>query len=168
MSYTEIYSIGSNHCLELGEVKNAWRGAMYVWNQIAREYFGLDCFPHFDSDLQKRVWNAANYHDLSQSEIIVLASTMDRVTVKSSDLPRLISAFEQYGEKHFQSSFNEQAIILKSADLLPEHKIAWNQTSVNCFDYLPIHDESTDTYIYSDLEGSWDLFEQIDSVNEEN
>ncbi len=69
MSYTEIFSISASHCHSLGETKNAWRGAMYVWNQIAQKYFGLDSFPSFDADMQKRVWNANNEHQLTDAEI---------------------------------------------------------------------------------------------------
>lgn len=48
MSCTEIYVIGENHCEYQGECKNAWRGAMYVWNDVAKRYFGLEGFPSFD------------------------------------------------------------------------------------------------------------------------
>ncbi|AUG84890.1 hypothetical protein Athena1_0010 [Vibrio phage Athena1] len=165
MSYTEIYSIGDNHCCEIGETQNAWRGAMYVWNQIAQKYFGLESFPHFDEEMQRRVWNANNEHTLTNAESIVLASTMDNVTVKAGDIPRLVVAFEEYAKDNPNSSIGEQAEIIKNSDLLPEQKIAWNQTSVCEFNFSSEYDEENDEYTYSDLSGSWDLFEQIDNLN---
>lgn len=163
MSYTEIYSVSNKHCHLLGETKNAWRGAMYVWNQIAQKYFGLDCFPSFDTNMQKRIWNANNEHQLTDAEIIVLGSTMDRVLVKANDIPRLIEAFEQYGKEHPSSSLSEQAEIIKTVDMSENGCIGWCQTSVTSFHFEPTHIEEDDHYIYHDLSDGWDLFKQFDA-----
>ncbi|MGD1524647.1 hypothetical protein [Vibrio harveyi] len=164
MSYTEIYSIGERHCCQLGETKNAFRSAMYVWNHIAQKYFNLDCFPHFDEEMQRRVWNAGNEHPLTDAELIVLASTMDRVSVKVSDAPRLIEAFKAYSAEHPNSSIGEQAMIIESGldSLKPDQLIAWCQTSVSSFHFLAEYNEDEDEYEYSDLSDAWDLFEQFD------
>lgn len=162
MSYTEIYVIGDEYCSQEGETKNAWRSAMYVWDQIAKKYFGLEGFPFFDEDLQRRIWNAGNEHKLTSHELIVLASTMDKVTVKAKDLPRLIEAFEAYSKEHPNSSIGEQAEIIKNLGLSKQHKIAWCQTTVSSFCFSPEYDEDEDKYTYSDLDGAWDLFEQVD------
>lgn len=182
MSYTEIYSIGKNHCEKIGETKNAWRGAMYVWNQIAEKYFGLKSFPHFDESLQRKIWNAGNYHHLTEAELIVLASTMDDASVKKSDIPKLIKAFEEYHKEHPNSSFLEQAEIIKNAELLDDQKISWNQTSVNWYKYRPRIlsmdeyieefeldpeeiegiEEDEDIVIYEDISNLWDIFDQIE------
>ncbi|APF79512.1 hypothetical protein [Vibrio cholerae] len=164
MSCTEIYSISDKHCYHLGETQNAWRGAMYVWNQIAQKYFGLEGFPHFDENMRKRVWNANNEHQLTDAEIIVLASTMDRVMVKVADVPRLIKAFEEYGKEHPNSSIGEQAEIIKASELSPEGFIAWCQTSVTSFHFEPTYIEENDECVYHDLSDGWDLFEQFEYV----
>lgn len=165
MSCTEIYSVTKDSCNKLGETKNAHRGAMYVWNDISKRYFGLDMFPIFDEKMQRRVWNAGDEHKLSEFETIVLASTMDRVTVKAKDAGRLVKAFEAYAENHPNSSLGEQAKVIKDAVLEPGDKISWCQTSVCDFQFSPQYNEDSDTYIYDDLEDSWDLFEQFDALS---
>ncbi|UOL47404.1 hypothetical protein vBVpPvVp04M_00010 [Vibrio phage vB_Vp_PvVp04_M] len=165
MSYTEIYSIGNEHCCKIGEIKNTHRGAMFVWNQIAQKYFNLERFPFFDEEMQMRIWNAGNERDLTNAELIVLSSTMDNVTVKASDIDRLVTAFEEYAKDNPNSSMGEQAAIIKEAELLPEYKIAWCQTSVCSFAFYPEYDEETDEYTYSELSNSWDLFEQFDKLH---
>ncbi len=164
MSYTEIFSISASHCHSLGETKNAWRGAMYVWNQIAQKYFGLDSFPSFDADMQKRVWNANNEHQLTDAEIIVLASTMDCVVVKAVDVQRLVEAFEEYAKDHPHCSIGEQAELLKASRLSPEDHIAWCQTSISEFHFEPVYLEENDEYRYHNLSDGWDLFEQFERI----
>ncbi|PSV00645.1 hypothetical protein [Photobacterium kishitanii] len=161
MTCTEIYSVGKNHCEKLGEVSNSWRGAMYVWNQIAKKYFNLDYFPYFDKDLQRKIWNAGDYHTLTAPELIVLASTMDNVTVKATDVPRLIEALEAYSLDNQNSSTDEQAAIIKAAELSPDHHIAWCQSTLGPFKFDKKYDEDNNKYVYSDLSEAWDLFEQM-------
>lgn len=169
MSYTEIYTVGKDHCKKIGETRNAFRGAMYVWNHIAQQYFGLELFPSFDEELQRRIWNANNEHPLTDDEIIVLASTMDRVVVDYKDVDRLVSAFGAYAAKHPNSSFGEQAEIIKQADIQPGQKIAWCQTTVGEFLFAPVYEEDDETgeeteCRFDDLSTAWDLFEQFDNL----
>ncbi len=167
MSRTTLYSVTSSSCVEIGETKNAWRSAMYVWDNIAQKYFDLERFPHFDEEMQRRVWNAGNEHQLTDSERIVLASTMDYVTVKKSDIHRLIDAFETYALSHPNSSIGEQAALLKSVELSDNEVVAWNQTSVSEFLFEPQWCEKTDLETYNDLSNAWDLFEQFDLLAKE-
>ena len=165
MSQTEIYSVGHNHCELIGEVSNAFRGAMYVWSQIAKKYFSLEYFPTFDEGLQSRIWNAQNEHPLTEAEVTVLTSTMDNVVVKSSDVPRLVKAFEEYAQDNPHSSLGEQAELIKSAELEDNQYVAWCQTSVCDFAFSPeIKDD--DTLTYNDLSNAWDLFDQIDDKDD--
>ncbi len=168
MSSTEIYAVGENYCSFIGETKNAWRGAMYVWDDIARRYFNLECFPSFgNDDIKKIIWNAGNEHDLTEHELIVLASTMDRVVFSYKDLDRLTDAFDKYYEEHKNSSIGDQSKIIKRCDLTSDKKIAWNQTSINEFQFSPDYYEDEngeEIIIYNDLSGAWDLFEQLDSI----
>lgn len=162
MSTTELYVVGENYCNQIGETENAWRGAMYIWDDIAKRYFNLKCFP-IESDMRMRIWNAHSEHDLSEAEKIVLLSTMDRVLVSQKDLPRLIYAFREYGASHENSSLNAQADIIENTEIESEHKVGWNQTSVNGFHFAPDYDEELDEYIYDDLSSGWDLFAQLDA-----
>lgn len=165
MSATEIYAIGKDHCTHIGDAKNAWRGAMFVWNQIAIDYFKLDGFPHFDLELQKRVWNAHSSHPLTDAEMIVLTSTMDDVSVKPKDVDRLLAAFDKYAADHPQSSIGDQAELIRAFKLKEDSLIVWNQTSINCFKYEP--EEGEDGLVYEDISPLWDLFEQFDSIKSE-
>lgn len=182
MSYTEIYSISEEHCKKIGETQNGHRSAMYVWQNIAQKYFGLERFPYSDEKLQMKIWNANKHYQLTESEVIVLLSTMDDACVKKSDIPKLIKAFEEYHKEHPNSSFLEQAEIIKNTELLDDQKISWNQTSVNSYKYRPRTlsmdeyieefeldpeeregiEEDEDIVIYKDISNLWDIFEQIE------
>jgi hypothetical protein len=160
---TEIYEVGIGHCEKIGSVGNTYNGFRYVWHDIARRYFHLECFPDDDEELQVLIWNAGNEHSLSDAEKIVLASTMDRVTVSSTDKPRLLSAFQEYGSNHPNSSFLEQAQLIMPVDIKPGNKIAWLQHSWSEFCFAPNYDED-EIPVYHDLSGAWDLFKQFDKL----
>ncbi len=134
MSHTIICAVkqGEEPIL-LGECRNAFRGAMYVWHDMATRYFHLEGFPHFDEKLQRRVWNAGNEFPLTNAELIVLASTMDKATVSKDGIDRLLEAFKEYGADHENSSIAEQAgLISEQRKNIPDgYCIAWIQTSVS-------------------------------------
>ena len=160
MSTTDIYAVTKKSCNCIGKVSNAHRGAMYVWNDIAKRYFNLDGFPLFDREMQRRVWNAENEHELPKHEEIVLAATMDRVTVKQADIKKLTDAFDKYGYEHPNSSISEQSKIINSYEFKPDELLAFNQTSASEFQFEPSYSED-DEEEYSQLESAWDLFEQL-------
>jgi hypothetical protein len=132
MSETCIYKLAEQTVI-IDEFKNSWCGAMYVWNQISKDYFGLDSFPSCDEKLQMEIWNAQNNKELKDEELIVLLSTLDKSIVDSDGLNTLISAFQLYGENHPNSSISAQAISLKDINLKKGEFIAWQQTSVSEF-----------------------------------
>lgn len=132
MSTTEIYKIGSPDSGEIGEVKNAWRGAMYVWNDIAKRYCGLESFPLM-GEKQNEVWNAWQRDDMPRHEKIVLLSTMDNAVISHLSVNEAIQAFEKYGAEHPNSSLSEQANIMKSCDIKEGEYIGFCQTSVSDF-----------------------------------
>lgn len=166
MSYTEICAIeDGKEPVCIGEVRNAWRGAMYVWNDIANRYFNTD-FPTWgNNDLQSRIWNAWNDKPLSLCESIVLLTTMDKATVKKNDVGSLLHAFREYAEKHPESSIGEQADLIQSAQLEDGQLIAWVQTSVSegWFAQWSEEDECDKT----NTEGSFDVFEYANELRTE-
>jgi len=143
---------------------------MYVWHDVAKRYFGLDGFPHFDEGMQRRIWNAGNEKPLTQTEKIVLASTMDRATVSLNNLAPLVAAFEEYGAEHPRSSIGEQALLLKNL-IPPESEpdtgrlIAWQQTSVGAF-WASQYDEDTEEHTTC-LGDYFDVIEQVCASNED-
>lgn len=135
MSTTTIYRLGREPG-ELAEFRNSWRGAMQVWNHIAKRYLKLEMFPFHGPD-QGRVWGATKTHPLSPEERIVLLSTMDNAVVRGADVPAVAAAFDAYGAGHTDSSFREQAQAMReliaSGEIKPDDWIAWQQTSVGEF-----------------------------------
>lgn len=132
MSCTTIYKIGKN-VEEVAEIQNAHRGAMYVWHETARKYFGLQSFPMFDEKMMSKVWNAHVDKNVSDHDAIVLASTMDKAVVDKDSIQDLIKAYEAYGAENENSSFLEQAEALKTVTLGDGEFIAWHQTSCGDF-----------------------------------
>jgi len=120
---------------------------MYIWNDIAKRYCGLDGFP-FDDRGQKKVWNAWQLGNMPKHEKIVLLSTMDFATASGKDIEAVCAAFEQYGQEHPNSSLAEQASLLRAAGLGAEDLAAWNQTSVSEFWGSSWDEEKDDTVWY--------------------
>lgn len=162
MSTTSIYAVKQDEePIFIGECRNAFRSAMYVWHDIAKRYFGLDSFPMFDEEMQRRVWNAGNEKELTNAELIVLASTMDKATVTKEHISDLLQAFQEYGKEHGSSSISEQAeLIANNLEIIPDgYSLAWIQTSV-CTGWFREFDEDRDEYV-CDTSDSFDVIEQV-------
>lgn len=147
MSYTEIYRITkAGNTKLIGEVKNAWRGAMAVWESLEKAYLPILPRPMWLSendyvergfwrtsspfgDALKPIWALSEDKRLSESERICLLSTFDNVLVLKEDLPRLLKAFREFP---YDTSLKEQAEVIEAATH-DKHlfAICWNQTSVN-------------------------------------
>lgn len=165
MSYTTIYKMGDNSST-IADISNGHRGAMYVWNQIAKKYFDQDRFPMFDEKLASKIWNAHKHAPLTDAETIVLMSTMDKSTVNNDGLSKLIAAFEVYGGEHDISSFSEQAEKLKNTKLSDNEFIGWQQTSCGEFWGETGWDEETEEAIYYDPNVGDIHFDIIQEFNE--
>lgn len=166
MSATEIYLVQNGKQPRLiGETRNAFRGAMYVWNDIARRYFGMDSFPMFCEEKMKEVWNADADNGLSEHEIIVLNSTMDTVTCDQSDAERLCAAFDKYAVEHPNSSLGEQSEIIKkflAGNIAASGVIAWVQTSVSDGWFSSYEeDEEGESARICDLSSAYSVFEGL-------
>lgn len=143
MSYTEIYKFKKDGNAQVfAEVKNAFRGAMAVWQAVEKRYlpkykpsWAFDDKEYSRvSDIMgnglKEVWALFDGDKLSETDKIVLGSTFDNVVVMKDDLPKLIEAFRKF---EGETSLKEQADLIEAAykdddDFIG---IAWNQTSVN-------------------------------------
>jgi hypothetical protein len=152
MSTTSIYTLGSEPG-EIGECRNSWRGAMYVWNDIAKRYCGMPGFG-FDEKLHNKVWNANRNYPMPEHEAIVLMSTMDNAIVWGRDANTVADAFEKYGREHPESSLTEQAEILRTAELKPDDALAWQQTSVGEFWGQSWDDEKDEPVWYNPATGT--------------
>jgi len=185
MSYTELFKFNKKgEAEDLGEVHNAWRGAMAVWRILDKKYL-----PPFtpewaksigETDREysrasdmiaiKEIWGLQHNNDVSKSDKIVLGTTFDNVIVNKENMPLVISAFKEFeGETNLleQAEILEEA--LKDEDVIA---VAWNQTSVCGDNWTNIggYDEDEDEYVpYNILtqDKHWELFqEDEEEVNE--
>lgn len=167
MSATEIYGFdqdGEAH--QVGEVKNAWRGAMAIWAELEQRYLpeyvpewaeGLsdDFIKRFykggfsrlsdvlNREAMKEIWVLFEKDEVSLVDKIVLGTTFDYVVVKREDMPCLVEAFRTFGGN---TSLMEQADIIQNMYESGEWiAAAWNQTSVNA--------DTWNQYAYNEEEG---------------
>jgi hypothetical protein len=146
MSYTEIYKFKKNGDAEcFGEIKNAWLGAMAVWNFLDKKYLpkyipdfaqilgetdkGYYRSSDFRTDAIKEVWALSLNDGVSKMDKICLLSTFEDVIVLKENLPELLEAFRKF---EGETSLTEQANAIED-ELINDPEllaIAWNQTSV--------------------------------------
>ncbi|HHP5492985.1 hypothetical protein ACTG16_21840 [Aeromonas sp. 23P] len=162
MTATLIYAVKQDEPpVLIGETENSFRGAMYVWNDIAVRYFDLEYFPHFDDGMQRRIWNAGNEKPLTEAELIVLASTMDKAVVSHCGIDKLVAAFNEYAAYNEYSSFKEQAALIGAASIDDGYAVAWNQTSVCSDCWFDVRDDDMKT---CDLSRAFDVIEQVSAL----
>lgn len=178
MSYTEIYGFKKGKSDFTEEIKNAFRGAMAVWNIMDEKYLPpyysswdptekiSRASAIFDKNAMKEIWALANNKDVPLDERLVMATTFDKVLVKRENLPRLIEAFRAFDKTYEgKSSIGEQADILESfLEVEDMDTVGWNQTSVNgdTWDNFGGLDEETEEYLPYDIntmEDHWFLFD---------
>jgi hypothetical protein len=161
LSYTEIVSFDENGIAkDEYEIKNAWRGAMAIWQILEKKYLGEHIpnwaknseiefrinFPNglsrccgSDCKAMKEIWDLYNLETTSDNDKIVLFSTFDKSIVKKKYFDLFINVFEL--KEYKETSLKEQAEIIKQLnDNENVSAIAWNQTSVCqnrwiCFEY---------------------------------
>jgi len=181
MSYTEIFGFTKdNNVIGIGDVRNAFRGAMAVWHTLEKKYLptyhpswapmndGKEYFRSSalgDDKLMREVWSLADNEKVSEVDKIALKSTFDKVIVRRENFGRLIEAFRAF---EGETSLKEQADIIEGAG--PEViAIGWNQTSVNgdTWQNFGGYDEETEESIPYNLETGedhWELFGEEDST----
>ena len=176
MSCTEIYGFDkSGNAYYYEEVKNAWRGAMAVWQELEKKYLPpyYSKYAHietsrctsFDEEAMKEIWNLAEQPNVSMHDKICLCTTFDKILVKKDDIFKVVEAFRNF---EGDTSLSEQADILeemyKDDDCIA---VGWNQTSINCdtwenYKYNEEKDEREPYNCINDKEHEW-LFD-IESI----
>ena len=143
MSYTECYVRlkGERKWKLAYEVKNAWLGAMHLWNSLEEKYlpsyerFGSDGRPDYQTyscreekrynhriayslihdgehNPMQDVWDLSNDTRLSFEELIVMRSTMDNAIVRGRDIPMFIECLGKVAEE-YGGNYNEQVAELQ-------------------------------------------------------
>ncbi len=181
MSYTELYKFNKKGDAEfLGEVHNAWRGAMAVWDILDERYLPpyipewakrlgeTDKRYHRGGDpggeALKEVWALNKSPEISDVDRIVLYSTYDNCVVKKENLPALIKAFEDFrGETNLKEQADLLKTILNDEDCIA---VGWNQTSVigdTWTNFGGRNDEDEEIpYNIKEMSGRhWFMFEEI-------
>ena len=188
MSYTEIFGFDKDgNAYSADEVKNAWRGAMAIWNILEQKYLSQyrpsyvpkwipddkleshlgykpsRCSALMDEEAMKEIWSLADDKKVSRTDRICLFTTFDRCLVKRDNIKKIIEAFNEF---EGETSLKEQALVLQKM-LKDENCIAvgWNQTSVNGdtwenYDYDEQNDESIPYNCLKQDEHYW-LFEEL-------
>jgi hypothetical protein len=139
MSYATLYGFGQDG--EFGvfaEYKNAWHGAMLIWNSMAERYHTP--FNLIDEKSMKALWNLADDPKVPIHDRITLATTFDRMVVYAGDFPRLVAALRESAKWmpahcHITNQANDIEKIMELNDKCSNPDlhiigVAWNATSV--------------------------------------
>lgn len=174
---TELFGLTKNSVISIGDVSNAWRGAMAIWSFLEEKYLppyrpswympGLGFEPSrcADSKSMQEIWDLSKSPKLTKAEKIVLCSTFDNVLAKVSSINKVLAAFREF---EGETSLKEQANLIEAAikenpDLIA---IGWNQTSVNGDTWASDnYDEEKDEYLGYNLETGkrhWFLIEELE------
>jgi hypothetical protein len=164
MSCTEIYAVIENGDVKHhDEIRNAWRGAPAVWNDMGKRYGKMGAGQlMYQPSVAEAVWGLARDKSVPEDERLVMASTFDRVVIMRKDFPRLIDAMEKFIKKYSDTSIGEQAdIIRKMQDDSSIIGVCWNQTSVNSSPWMRYgtDDEEGRPYNINTDEGHWSPFD---------
>lgn len=163
MSETELFGIYKNGNVEFyGSTRNSFRGGMHVWQKLNEKYELHDSLFEF-----KNTWGNFNKGFYEPFEDIVFGSTFDYVIVMKEDFPLLIASFKDYFERYPDSSFSEQAEIIKAMEKDDNIiGVAWCQTSI--VDGLWDVEEEDDIIPYNIFKGTrhWNLFKKISKSEE--
>lgn len=178
MSYTEIFGFNKNgDAYSIGEIRNAFRGAMAVWTIIEKKYLppwkplwamtiesDYSRVSDMSGESMEEIWSLFKSDKVTEIDRIVLGSTFDNVIVMKKDISKVLECFRAF---EGESSLKEQADLI--VDHLIDHDpeaIAWNGTSVNSDNWCNYggQDEDDEPIPYNLNTGDrhWDLFESVE------
>ena len=148
MSYTTVYAAFSDgDMVELGECHNAWRGAMWIWTELAKRYVpgsgdgGHLLFGNGYAD----VWKLADGAAITDGEWYALVSTFDGVLVPSELMLRVADALDAF--EPGTDNLKSQAEYIRDAHSKGARAIGWLQTSVCCSPWwMPDGDDNDRPY----------------------
>ena len=169
MSETEIYAVvDDGYVYYQCGLRNSWRGAMNIWNELSRKWFGWDNFPimNVGDRTAQKVWDLHEDDRLSLNDRIVLKSTFDRAMVRVENIERLAVAMEDFATRYEPGSLIEHAKALRNLAWLDGClAVCWNQTSVNCNPWQICDDEDCRAYNIHTSTEHWFIFDEIENEN---
>lgn len=133
MSYTEIMGVNKDGELyHIANVRNAWRGAMTVWSELAMVYLDMSPADFMLSEIKlEALWDLVNSKRVPKFARIVHASTFDKALVAKKNIGLLEDAFND-----FDSEFNGGSLLEQMKHIKEEIEnndciaIGWTATSV--------------------------------------
>lgn len=134
MSYTTLYVVREDGKLEENAAfRNAHRGALLVWIELARKY-GIDSpeMVLLNEAKAREVWGLAKDPRVSEADQIAMKTTFDRVLVVPADFEKVVSALRESAKSlpdHCSIKDQADAIELLIGDTTVV-AVGWNQTSV--------------------------------------
>lgn len=98
MSCTTVLAAGKDGEMKpVAEMRNAWRGAMWIWNEIACRYCHLEGFPlGLDMTEAQKVWDMADSDKLSETDRLALLTTFDNWLVAPEHMERVAKALDDF------------------------------------------------------------------------
>ena len=138
MSYTEMVGFNKDgSAYSQADIHNAFLGAMEVWRRMEEKYLPMGqfsrCVMGSEKDMRE-IWDLVGNDKVSENDQICLATTFDNCVVKKEDFHKVITAFREFDG---ETSLSEQADVIE--EMLADEDciaVAWNQTSVNCNQWL--------------------------------
>lgn len=168
MSFTEIYGFRKDgQCEWRLDIRNAWRGAMAVWQDLEKRYLppirrSTRLFSFTEGET-KDIWELFYCPRLSTAERIVMGTTFDNVLVRAADVPKILEAFRDYpGETNLKEQADAIEKLCANDDCVA---IGWNQTSVSANTWANAggYDEEKDEsmpYNFMTMDRHWWLFDE--------
>ena len=195
MSYTEIFTFNKDGlCCKEYAIKNAWSGAMAVWDILEEKYlppyrpryvpdgmsmqefeqrFGFKpsrlsiSFAAEKENPATEIWKLFENETVSLNDKIVLGTTLDYVLVRSAEIGKVIDAFRNFdGETNLKEQADILAEIMKDENI---SAIGWNQTSVNADTWMTAgglsdNNEGRLPYNYQKQDDHWWLFDELEGT----
>lgn len=175
MSYTEIYGFDkTGKAYFAGKVDNAFRSAIMIWMLMEERYLPpyipqgcignrtyTRCAAFFNEKAMQEVWDLVLDKNVPEKDRICMCTTFDNCLVKKEEIPDVVDAFRKFGGS---TSLPEQAKILEKL-YTDDNCIAvgWNQTSVNCDNWLNRGSAGNEYNCIIGEEHFW-LFEELNKV----
>lgn len=162
MSSTIIYPFRKDGtCDSDGEIsiKNPWHGAMSVWRTLEERYlpqyrpryvpqdvtddmvetwcgYKPSRISSFDPSASNAIWELFdNAEKVSETDRIVLDTTLDDVLVRREEIPRVIKALDDFDGKTENHEAQIEALYMILEDSADYAAVGWNQMSVICDDW---------------------------------
>lgn len=137
MSQTIIFAFDKEgNSEEYGYTKNAWRGAMAVWDIMGKRHLGVGV-SLFNESAMKQIWGLMDDKRVPMNERIVMGTTLDRCLVRNDEIPKVIEAFKDF---EGETSLKEQADILQEIyDSGDFTAVGWHQTADDVITAMAAH-----------------------------